>query len=392
METLSTKQARKLVLHSQQLPPSAPKGSALESTLAAIQHLSYVQIDTISVIQRAHHHTLWNRNPRYQSSHLDQLLEKKEVFEYWSHAAAYLPMQDYRFSLFRKQAMASGAQKHWYPRDDKMMKYVLDRISAEGPLMGKDFEYSGKKIADWGSKPAKQALEYLFMQGDLMVPTRQNFHKVYDLTERVLPDDIDDKAPTSFEYARFLVRRFLTAHGVAQASEISYLLKQVKPIVLSAIEAMLENKELVQVQLNIDSVNVPYLALPESFELLEKPLQKKKLKILSPFDNLLIQRKRMTALFGFDYQIECYVPQQKRQYGYFVLPILWGGRFAGRMDCKADRKTGILRIHQIFIEPWVNDTEAFIRTLELEIASFMRFNQCHAVTPQTLSDVVSANR
>lgn len=379
-ETLSVEQVRKLVLHSQQLPPPAAQGSALQATLAAIQHLSYIQIDTISVIQRAHHHTLWNRNPRYQLAHLDQLLEQKEIFEYWSHAAAYLPMQDYRFSLFRKQAMASGAQKHWYPRNEKMMRYVRDRITAEGPLMAKDFEYSGRKIADWGSKPAKQALEYLFMQGDLMVPRRQNFHKVYDLTERVLPDYINDKAPTSLEYARFLIKRFLTAHGVAQPSEICYLLKQIKPSILEVIEAMLGNNELVQIQVNTPQGKATYFSLPKSFELLKKPLQKRKLKILSPFDNLLIQRKRMTALFDFDYQIECYVPQNKRQYGYFVLPIMWAGRFAGRMDCKADRKTGTLHIHQLFVERWVKDTNAFITALELELESFMQFNQCRNYT------------
>jgi len=378
-ETLSKEQVRKLVLHSQQLPPATAKGNALDVTLEALKHLSYVQIDTISVIQRAHHHTLWNRNPRYQLSHLDQLLEQKEVFEYWSHAAAYLPMQDYRFSLFRKGAIASGAQNHWYKRDKKMIKYVLDRIIAEGPLMAKDFEYSGKKIVDWGSKPAKQALEYLFMQGDLMVPKRQNFHKVYDLTERVLPESINDKAPTPNEYARFLIKRYLNANGVAQPSEIAYLLKQVKPIVLTAIEEMRENNEVMQIQLNSDKKKTNYFALPESLELLKKPLLKSKLKILSPFDNLLIQRKRMTALFGFDYQIECYVPEKKRQYGYFVLPILWGGRFAGRMDCKVDRKTGILHIHRLLTESWVKNTKAFMAAFELELEAFMHFNQCREV-------------
>jgi len=383
-EHLSKEQVRKLVLHSQQLPPPAAKGNALTATLAAIRHLSYIQIDTISVIQRAHHHTLWNRNPRYQLSHLNQLLEQKEIFEYWSHAAAYLPMQDYRFSLFRKHAIASGAQNHWYARDRKMMRYVLDRITAEGPLMAKDFEYSGKKVADWGSKPAKQALEYLFMQGDLMVPKRQNFHKVYDLTERVLPKDINDRAPTANEYARFLIKRFLIANGVAKLSEITYLLKQVKPIVLAAAEELLENNELIPIQINTIDDKTNYLTLPESLELLNKPLLKRKLKILSPFDNLLIQRKRMATLFDFDYQIECYVPEKKRQYGYFVLPILWGGKFAGRMDCKADRKTGVLHIHRLFTESWVKDSKSFMAAFEPELEAFMQFNQCHEITSFSL--------
>ena len=116
-----------------------------DATLSAIAHLGYIQIDAISVIQRAHHHTLWNRNPRYKAAHLDDLLAEKEVFEYWSHAAAYLPMRDYRFSLPRKRALASGEQDHWYERDDSMMKLVLKRIATEGPLMAKDFEHAGIK-------------------------------------------------------------------------------------------------------------------------------------------------------------------------------------------------------------------------------------------------------
>ena len=375
-DSLSIEQARKLVLHSQQLPPSGASGSALSATLQAIQQLSYIQIDTISVIQRAHHHTLWNRNPRYKPSHLDQLLDQKEIFEYWSHAAAYLPMKDYRFSLFRKNAITSGEQKHWYKRDDKMVRYVLDRITAEGPLMAKDFDYQGKKIADWGSKPAKQALEYLFMQGDLMLPKRKNFHKVYDLTERVLPADINNKAPTADEHATFLIRSFLQANGIAKTNEFSYLLKQVKPTVLRRLDEMTENQELIKILIK----TTEYFVLPETLALLSKPLAKRKLKILSPFDNLLIQRKRMVDLFDFDYQIECYVPQPKRKYGYFVLPILWNGRFAGRMDCKADRKTGFLNIHNLFIEPWVTDKESFITAFNAEFEQFLSFNECKSGT------------
>lgn len=172
MESLSLAQAKKIVLLSQKLPPKKlpPKkkrnGGALASTLSAIENLGYVQIDTIFVIQRAHHHTLWNRNPDYQLSHLDKLLERREVLEYWSHAAAYLPMRDYRFSLHRKNAFASGKLKHWYKKDEALMAHVLKRIENEGPLMAKDFEGDRPNPGGWGGKPAKQALETLFMQGD----------------------------------------------------------------------------------------------------------------------------------------------------------------------------------------------------------------------------------
>jgi uncharacterized protein YcaQ len=152
-ESLSIHEARKLVLLSQRVPPARPAGRAIAATLSAIEHLGYVQIDTISVIQRAHHHTLWNRNPRYQPAQLDQLIAGRRVFEYWSHAAAYLPMTDYRFSLPRKQAFARGEQEHWYERDARLEKLVLKRIASEGPLKAKDFEYTGKRSGGISCRP-----------------------------------------------------------------------------------------------------------------------------------------------------------------------------------------------------------------------------------------------
>ncbi len=375
IESLSKTEARKLVLHSQQLPPVKQKGSALDASLAAIENLGYVQIDTISVIQRAHHHTFWSRNPRYKIEHLDELVAKKQVFEYWSHAAAFLPMCDYRYSLPQKLAIKNGQQDHWYERDEKLMNSILARIHAEGPLMAKDFDGEDKFVGEWRSKPAKRALEYLFMQGDLMIPRRNNFHKVYDLTERVLPDGVDISMPTEKEFIRFLITSYLKANGLGQASEICYLRKNVKPLVVTILREMTAQGELIQIKVDEDS----YFTLPASLKLLNKPLSKSKLKILSPFDNLLIQRKRTKALFDFDYLIECYVPAAKRKYGYFVLPILWDGKLLARMDCKADRKTAVLHIYNLVLEPSLKKTEAFAQALRKELEAFMEFNHCTKV-------------
>ncbi len=372
-ESLSIDQARKLVLLSQKLPPTKQAGRATAATLSAIEHLGYIQIDTISVIQRAHHHTLWNRNPRYKASQLDQLLADKQVFEYWSHAAAYLPFRDYRFSLPRKHAFASGTQRHWYERDERMLQLVLKRIATEGPLMAKDFEHNGKRIGYWKTKPAKRALEYLFMQGELMVPRRVNFHKVYDLTERVLPDGTDTTVPDAGEYARFLITRYLRANGLGQAAEIACLLKGTKPLVSATLEEMVAAGELLQVWV----ADTLYYVLPDSLELLSKPLARNKLKILSPFDNLVIQRQRLKTLFGFDYLIECYVPKSKRRYGYFSLPILWEGKLVARMDCKAERNESLLHIQHLALEPTVLKTDALFLALRKELESFLQFNNCN---------------
>jgi len=367
---LSVPHARKLVLHSQQLPPGKRQGRAIVATLAAIEHLSYIQIDTISVIERAHHHTLWNRNPRYQPAQLEQLVSSKQVFEYWSHAAAYLPMRDYRFSLYRKRAIRTGAQNHWHARDSGIMNMVRDRITVEGPLMARNFEHTGEKTGEWESKPAKQALESLFMQGDLMISRRDNFHKVYDLTERVLPAGVNQTPPTDEEYARFLIKRFLNANGIAMAGEFTYLLKNIKSQLLKTLQQMLADGELKLIRV----ARTEYYVLPQSLALMDKPLARNTLKILSPFDNLLIQRKRVLALFDFDYQIECYVPASKRKFGYFVLPILWDGQLLARMDCKANRRTETLHILNLVIEPEMKKQEAFSLALIKELKSFMRFN------------------
>jgi len=384
-ESLSINQARKLVLLSQQLPAVRHAGSSVDATLSAIEHLGYIQVDAISVIERAHHHTLWNRNPRYDRSQLDQLVAEKKVFEYWSHAAALLPMRDFRFSLPRKHALATGAQEHWFDRDEQMMKLVLERIKSEGPLMAKDFEHGGKKIGEWKTKPAKRALEYLYMQGDLMCSSRNHFHKVYDLTERVLPENIDTTLPEPEEHASFLITRFLTANGLGQSAEISYLLKGIKPLITTTLKDMVTSGELLEIQ----AAGELYYGLPTSMELLSKPLSRSKLKILSPFDNLLIQRKRMKQLFDFDYLIECYVPKAKRHYGYFSLPILWAGKLVARMDCKVDRSTSILHINHLAMDTLVLNTDVFLTALKKELQAFLKFNHCtkfelHRTTPSNL--------
>ncbi|MGD1864846.1 MAG: winged helix-turn-helix domain-containing protein [Phormidesmis sp.] len=372
-ESLSIQQDRKLVLLSQRLPPPKQAGRATAATLSAIKHLGYIQIDAISVVQRAHHHTLWNRNPRYKASQLDQLLSNKQVFEYWSHAAAYLPFCDYRFSLPRKHAFSSGGQRHWYERDERMLKLVLKRIATEGPLMAKDFEHTGKKMGEWKAKPAKRALEYLFMQGDLMVPCRVNFHKVYDLTERELPADTDTTLPAPAEYARFLITQYLRANGLGQAAEIAYLRSNTKPLVSATLADMVSTKELLQIRV----ADKHYYALPDSLELLSKPLARSRVKMLSPFDNLVIQRDRIKALFGFDYLIECYVPKSKRRYGYFSLPILWDGKLVARMDAKAERAESVLHIYHLSLEPTVLKIDALFLALRKELQLFLQFNHCN---------------
>ena len=366
---LSPPQACKIVLLSQGIHKNSNLGQGKSATYKAIEMLGYIQIDSISVIQRAHHHSLWNRVNGYLPIHLEQLVEEKSIFEYWSHAAAYLPMVDYRFSLPRKQAIAQG-EKHWFDKNTKLVNQVLKRIEAEGPLQAKDFEHKKQQNTGWWDwKPAKKALEQLFMEGELMIVKRQGFQKVYDLTERVLPSHIDTSTPSIEEYCQHLITRCLRAHGIATVEQMSYLLRGIKAEIRKQCQLMLDDGRLITVAVGKDN----YFALPRVTELLDKKLSQNKVLILSPFDNLLIQRQRIKTLFNYDYQIECYVPADKRKFGYFSLPLLWGQSFAGRLDAKMDRKSGILSLIHLHIES--NEIDAFIMALKPTLDKFLVFNK-----------------
>ncbi|NQZ81567.1 MAG: winged helix-turn-helix domain-containing protein [Colwellia sp.] len=368
INTLSLKEAQKAILLSQGIYSEHKLGNGKEATYKAIKAINYVQIDSISVVARAHHHSIWNRAENYDPMHIEQLLADKQIFEYWSHAASYLPMVDYRYSLPRKNGFAQGVE-HWFKKDKKSMSFVLERIKDEGPLQAKDFKDSRKtKTGWWDWKPAKKALEQLFMEGELMVAKRQGFQKVYDLTERVLPANTDTRIPSEEEYFQHLIINYLNANAIGTPQQMTYLLKGLKTSVKARCLQMVEEGLLITVIVDKQS----YFALPTVNELLKKKLSLNKVKILSPFDNLLIQRKRTKELFNYDYQIECYVPANKRKVGYFSLPLLWGRTFVGRMDVKMDRKLSILNILNLHIE--IEKVDEFIIELKKALDKFLLFN------------------
>lgn len=374
---ISRQEGRRIVLSAQGLLDGPRFVSGKAGALAAIEHLGYVQIDTISVVERAHHHVLWSRVPSYSPAHLHELQARdRTVFEYWSHAAAYLPMRDYRFALRRMEAFARGG-RHWFRRDNKVRRYVLDRIRAEGPLRARDFEApAGRRGGSWFEwKPAKTALEQLFWSGELMVRERRRFEKVFDLRERVLPVSADTRLPSEEEFLRNLVRTVLTAQGLAAAREISYQRHLSNAGLAKVLDAMREAGEILELEVE----GIPdgtYYALKDS---LEAGAAGEEARLLSPFDNLVIQRKRLSRLFGYDYQIECYVPEAKRKFGYFCLPILRGAAFLGRLDAKADRAAGSLRIESFHWEPAVKAHSRHLDAVKAAIEKFALFNACPKV-------------
>ncbi len=364
---------RRIALNQQGLLKPNSFGRGKQATLRTIEQIGYVQIDTISVVERAHHHVLWSRVHNYQATFLDQLVKEKKVFEYWFHAAAYLPMRDYRFALPRMHAIRDGQEKHWAKGNPKLMREILKRIRDEGPLMARDFEDTRKtKNAWWDWKPAKHALDQLFMRGELMAAGRSGFQKIYDLPENVLPENIDLSIPTIDEYAKHLIDITLNSHGFATQKSFTYLRKgkHLREAIGRELAARIDAKELITLTLADSSMVYINPNVLES----RSPTSQPRVRILSPFDNCVIQRERGRAIFDFDYQIECYVPEKKRVYGYFCLPILYHDTLVGRIDCKAHRKTGELEIKSLHIEKPVD--EYFDELLEMAIDEFAGFNGC----------------
>ncbi|WP_223668852.1 winged helix-turn-helix domain-containing protein [Kangiella shandongensis] len=369
---------RRIALNAQGLLQAEPYGRGLAGARKAINHIGYVQIDTISVVERAHNHVLQSRVPSFKPEMTNQLLLKGDIFEYWAHAAAFLPIKDFRFSLPYKHAIKNG-QTHWYKkRDQKLMNELLVRIRSEGPLRSRDLESGDSKRGGWWDwKPAKKALEQLYMEGDLMVCNREGFQKVYDLTERVLPSDINTQVPSIEEFAEHILEQQLRCHGLVSLKGLTYLRRnnELRKAMQALLDEKLSQKSLEQVKLSNGEV---FLLESGAFER-RLPRVNNRMVILSPFDNTVIQRDRLKALFEYDYQIECYVPEAKRRYGYFSLPLLYRDEFIGRMDCKAHRKEHYLEIKSLHWEEHNFDEDEAIKAFVKAIKPFSQFQNCDSV-------------
>lgn len=377
---LSVRDARKVFLKQQGLLRDNEFGKGKTALHKAIQRLGYVQIDTISVVNRAHEHVPSTRIENFDPAHLDRLTKERAIFEYWSHAAAFVPFEHYRYALPVMQGWQSTRQC-----DRKLAKQIVQRITEEGPLQSKDFEDTreNKRNGWWEWKPAKKVLDHLFLSGELMVAGREGFQKVYDLPERVIPDDIDTTMPTTDEWARHMVLSQVQALGLATELEVGYARSTIqrlakinmKQAIRNAIDDLISEGVLQSTMIDGET----YYTTTELLEHLPLRVTRNQVRILSPFDNSVINRKRTRNLFGFDYQLECYVPEPKRQFGYFSLPLLYGDELIGRMDAKAERKTGIFRINHLAFEPGLKLTDQLTTALRRGIVRFCEDHNCHTI-------------
>jgi uncharacterized protein YcaQ len=377
---------RHLALSNQGLTSQPQFGTDLSGTRSAIEHLGYVQIDTISVVERAHHHVLWSRVPGYDPTHLNQLIREQHIFEYWYHAASYLPMRDYRYALPRMMSVRNGENRYYKSVDEHLMNEILARVSAEGPLRVRDIDKGENKGKGnwWNWGPGRRALDKLFMQGDLMICERNGMEKVYGLAERCLPKGIDRSMPTLSEYAAYLFDTTLRAHGVFTWKQLLHL-RTGNPL-RNAMREVLDARIEAGVVRALDNAKVP-TAYVDIQALEQAPTISHTLKILSPFDNVVIHRDRLSSLFEFDYRIECYVTASKRIYGYFCLPILYGDKFVGRIDCKAHRAHQRFEVLSLHLEEGPLDREQFFLALSDELQRFADFNRCPQLDARVIKKV-----
>jgi uncharacterized protein YcaQ len=389
--TLDKSQARKIILHAAGLSKRAQFGRGKEAVFRVIEHLGFVQIDTNYVVERAHHHAIAARVPDYQLDWVDALQAEGRIFEFWTFATGYLPMRDFRYSFPVKESFLSG-RKPLTQAEANLMRKVLDRISREGPLMARDFEYDRVKKSTgwWDWRPSKVALERLHFEGKLMTTRKKSFEKVYDLPGNILPPNLDMSKPTLEEYDRHVIRRSLKALGIAYAKELVFSSRFVKSNVKAELEKMVEAGEVCRVR--ITGLNGSPLYMLREYKGKKVSLAGDTF-ILSPFDILNVFRHRLRDFFDFDYQVECFVPKPKRKYGYFSLPVLVGDTFVARMDAKADRKERILIVHNLHFEP-LKITKPMLASITDALASFVEFNQCDRVVFEKSNDsaLVSAIR
>jgi uncharacterized protein len=372
MDSISLQEARALMLAAQGLDRPLGRAAVKDDVLATIRQMRLLQIDTINVIARSPYVVLWSRLGNYNPRWLDQLQAERALFEYWSHAYCFLPIEDY--PLHRRKMLDAMSEEVWPARgavrwsreNPEVIGRVLAHLHENGEVRSADFDNSTKPPGGWWNwKDEKNALEALLMTGDLMVASRRNFQRVYVLREKILPDWDDRAVPSTEEVRRTMALRAVACLGVATASWVSGYFHLPKTGMPKLLQQIASEGALVPVE--IEGLPGRAYLHPDNLALRQEVAsggrQPRLTTLLSPFDPLVSDRQRARDLFGFDYTIECYTPAAKRRYGYLNLPILHRGRLAGRLDPKAHRVQGLFEVKALHLEPGVEIDDELIAGL-----------------------------
>lgn len=370
---LTKSQARQIWLHAQRLDTSAPFGDGPDATRAAVEHLGYVQIDTINVIERSHHHILWTRIPAYRREHLHQAQSvDKSIFEYWTHALSYVPAKDLRFFIAAMKRHRREGHKWLSMVSEADVRKVVRRIRKDGALTIRDIDDDVlvDKHHPWASrKPSKRALQLGFYTGALTISERDGMLKTYELMERHFGWDKPPKPASATETYGYLLDRALRSQGIVSLDSICHLDAKSKPVIRRLIEQKVRRDELVPVELE-GAGKFQHWGRPEAIE--ANGLDPELIHILSPFDPLVIQRKRTHLFFDYEHRFEAYVPKEKRVLGYFALPVLVGDRIVAALDLKTDRQQ-----RKLLMQKWTwvgkGPRKDLKRRIEEQLHRFERF-------------------
>lgn len=347
--SLTKAAARHIWLRAQRLDTETPFGDGPPATAAAVEHLGYVQIDTIHVIERCHHHILWNRIPEYRRADLRQAQSvDKSVFEYWTHALSYVPARDLRFFIPAMKRHRREGHKWLSSVSPADLRKVMRLIRRDGALTIRDIDDDVlvEKVHAWASrKPSKRALQLAFYEGRVTISERNGMLKTYELTARHFGWDRPPKPASAREITGYLLDRALRAQGLVSLDSICHLDAPNKPSVRRLIEARVRRNELMPVALE-GAGKQEHWALPETLETAGLAASER-VHILSPFDPLMIQRKRTQLFFDYEHRFEAYVPKEKRRFGYFALPVLAGCDIVAALDLKTDRKN-----RKLLVQKW----------------------------------------
>ncbi len=386
--TYNLNAVRALALHKQALDaPLCPNATpSLDDIYSVIERIGCVQLDTLQMVRRSQYIALWSRVGNHDPASLDRLaFEQRRLFEYWLHAACLIPYSEYRYRLPVMRLRREGASTGWsrwihQPGKRELVESIHEHIRHNGAARAADFERKeGRSGSWWQWKPAKIALEHLYNVGDLMIANRVNFQRVYDLKERVLPEDVDTTEPTHEEMRLRLVENSMRSLGVCQPAQLSDYTHMRRNDAKPVIARFLADGTLVPVKARLmDGKTSELVVHGEDARLVEKAadgdLAPRRTTFLSPFDSLFWARERDMRFWGFRKMIECYTPEPKRVWGYFCLPILHRDGLVGRFDPKLERKNRLLRLKAIYLEPGVEADEELVACVAEAMRDFMAFH------------------
>lgn len=345
--------------------PSDQPGAV--EVLACIRQMGVLQIDTIHVVARSPYLVLWSRLGDYEPRVLEELLASGKLFEYWSHDACFIPIEQY--PLYRRVMLdrrSKSGRWIWLENRPEAADQILAYAAEKKTVRSADFERKdGQKGNWWNWKEEKIALECLHTAGHLMIARRERFQRVYALREHILPDWSDKLAPPYEEVLLRLTAESVRCLGAAPAKMVADYFRLAKKDVGPVLEELAEKGVIKPV--TVEGIPGPAYVHRDNMELAQKVIsgavRAERTVLLSPFDPVVWDRARARALFDFDYTIECYTPEPKRKYGYFVLPILHRDGLVGRLDAKAHRREGVFEVKALFLEPGIEASDELIEAI-----------------------------